>query len=183
MEGATLTWPSELLAQRTVPCDSVRGNEQDSVSETPGDTPFPLAAWDLTSWSTVPHTWLTIAPNPCFTPPVTSQGLLPCQCFESSPEQLEVTLGRGQTDAYETLLFALQTKKYADVIIPRGVDNMVAINLIVQHIQDILNGDICKWHRGGSNGRSYKRTFPEPDHPGMLTAGKRSHLESSSRPH
>ena len=60
----------------------------------------------------------------------------------------------------------------------------VAINLIVQHIQDILNGDICKWQRGGANGRSYKRTFPEPgDHPGVLTAGKRSHLESSSRPH
>ncbi|XP_017354537.1 uridine-cytidine kinase 1 isoform X1 [Cebus imitator] len=80
--------------------------------------------------------------------------------------------------------FCLPTKKYADVIIPRGVDNMVAINLIVQHIQDILNGDICKWHRGGSNGRSYKRTFSEPgDQPGMLTSGKRSHLESSSRPH
>ncbi|XP_012663748.2 uridine-cytidine kinase 1 isoform X2 [Otolemur garnettii] len=80
--------------------------------------------------------------------------------------------------------FCLPTKKYADVIIPRGVDNMVAINLIVQHIQDILNGDICKWHRGGSNGRSYKRTFSEPgDHSGMLTSGKRSHLESSSRPH
>ncbi|XP_040338619.1 uridine-cytidine kinase 1 isoform X2 [Herpailurus yagouaroundi] len=79
--------------------------------------------------------------------------------------------------------FCLPTKKYADVIIPRGVDNMVAINLIVQHIQDILSGDICKWHRG-SNGRSYKRTFPEPgDHPTVLTSGKRSHLESSSRPH
>nr|XP_017496621.2 uridine-cytidine kinase 1 isoform X3 [Manis javanica] len=80
--------------------------------------------------------------------------------------------------------FCLPTKKYADVIIPRGVDNMVAINLIVQHIQDILNGDICKWHRGGSDGRSSKRTFPEPgDHPGALAPGKRSHLESSSRPH
>ncbi|XP_046524705.1 uridine-cytidine kinase 1 [Equus quagga] len=80
--------------------------------------------------------------------------------------------------------FCLPTKKYADVIIPRGVDNMVAINLIVQHIQDILNGDICKWHRGASNGRSYKRTFPEPGaHPGVLSSGKRSHLESSSRPH
>ncbi|XP_022356231.1 uridine-cytidine kinase 1 isoform X4 [Enhydra lutris kenyoni] len=79
--------------------------------------------------------------------------------------------------------FCLPTKKYADVIIPRGVDNMVAINLIVQHIQDILSGDLCKWQRG-SNGRSYKRTFPEPgDRPGVLTAGKRSHLESSSRPH
>nr|XP_023421187.1 uridine-cytidine kinase 1 isoform X2 [Cavia porcellus] len=80
--------------------------------------------------------------------------------------------------------FCLPTKKYADVIIPRGVDNMVAINLIVQHIQDILNGDLCKRHRGGANGRSHKRTFPEPGgHPGALAAGKRSHLESSSRPH
>ncbi|NXS04946.1 UCK1 kinase, partial [Oxylabes madagascariensis] len=78
--------------------------------------------------------------------------------------------------------FCLPTKKYADVIIPRGVDNMVAINLIVQHIQDILNGDICKWQRGTLNGhgRSYKRPFPEQ---ADLAAGKRSHLESSSRPH
>lgn len=65
-----------------------------------------------------------------------------------------------------------------------SVSAAVAISLIVQHIQDILSGDICKWHRGGSNGRSYKRTFPEPgDHPAVLTSGKRSHLESSSRPH
>lgn len=27
-----------------------------------------------------------------------------------------------------------QTKKYCDVIIPRGKDNLVAIDLIVQHI-------------------------------------------------
>nr|XP_033818065.1 uridine-cytidine kinase 2 isoform X1 [Geotrypetes seraphini] len=40
--------------------------------------------------------------------------------------------------------FCLPTKKYADVIIPRGVDNLVAINLIVQHIQDILNGGLTK---------------------------------------
>ncbi|XP_030063657.1 uridine-cytidine kinase 1 [Microcaecilia unicolor] len=84
--------------------------------------------------------------------------------------------------------FCLPTKKYADVIIPRGVDNMVAINLIVQHIQDILSGDICKWQRGVQNGpgRTYKRTFPEQGDAGpsaVLTPGKRSHLESSSRPH
>ncbi|EMP34665.1 Uridine-cytidine kinase 1 [Chelonia mydas] len=82
--------------------------------------------------------------------------------------------------------FCLPTKKYADVIIPRGVDNMVAINLIVQHIQDILNGDICKWQRGAMNGhgRTYKRSFPEQaEGSTMLTASKRSHLESSSRPH
>ncbi|KAK0404119.1 hypothetical protein QR680_017298 [Steinernema hermaphroditum] len=34
--------------------------------------------------------------------------------------------------------FCLPTKKYADVVIPRGVDNLVAIDLIVQHIQEIL---------------------------------------------
>nr|XP_033816617.1 uridine-cytidine kinase 1 isoform X2 [Geotrypetes seraphini]XP_033816618.1 uridine-cytidine kinase 1 isoform X2 [Geotrypetes seraphini] len=84
--------------------------------------------------------------------------------------------------------FCLPTKKYADVIIPRGVDNMVAINLIVQHIQDILSGDICKWQRGVQNGagRPYKRTFPEQGDAGpsaILTPGKRTHLESSSRPH
>lgn len=32
----------------------------------------------------------------------------------------------------------MPTKKYADVIIPRGADNNVAIELIVQHIYDIL---------------------------------------------
>ncbi|XP_065067837.1 uridine-cytidine kinase 2-like [Rhopilema esculentum] len=35
--------------------------------------------------------------------------------------------------------FTLPTKKYADVIIPRGADNTVAIDLIVQHIKDLLN--------------------------------------------
>lgn len=35
--------------------------------------------------------------------------------------------------------FCLPTKKYADVIIPRGGENKVAIGLIVQHITDLLN--------------------------------------------
>ena len=35
--------------------------------------------------------------------------------------------------------FCLPTKKYADVIIPRGAENTVALNLIVQHINDYLN--------------------------------------------
>lgn len=35
--------------------------------------------------------------------------------------------------------FCLPTKKYADVIIPRGAENTVAINLIVQHLNDYLN--------------------------------------------
>jgi len=34
--------------------------------------------------------------------------------------------------------YILPTKKYADVIIPRGADNRVAVNLIVQHIQSKL---------------------------------------------
>ena len=31
--------------------------------------------------------------------------------------------------------FCIPTKKYADVIVPRGADNIVAIDLIVQHIR------------------------------------------------
>jgi len=34
--------------------------------------------------------------------------------------------------------FCLPTKKYADVIIPRGAENHVAVDLIVQHIRDFL---------------------------------------------
>ncbi|CAG9535259.1 unnamed protein product [Cercopithifilaria johnstoni] len=34
--------------------------------------------------------------------------------------------------------FCLPTKKYADVIIPRGADNTVAIDLILHHIHEIL---------------------------------------------
>jgi len=37
--------------------------------------------------------------------------------------------------------FTLPTKKYADVIIPRGADNTVAVDLIVQHIKDLLNNN------------------------------------------
>ncbi|XP_019602907.2 uridine-cytidine kinase 2 isoform X2 [Rhinolophus sinicus] len=66
--------------------------------------------------------------------------------------------------------FCLPTKKYADVIIPRGVDNLVAINLIVQHIQDILNGGLSKRQPNG-----YLN--------GYTPARKRQASESSSRPH
>uniref|UniRef100_A0A7N8XAI4 uridine/cytidine kinase n=1 Tax=Mastacembelus armatus TaxID=205130 RepID=A0A7N8XAI4_9TELE len=66
-------------------------------------------------------------------------------------------------------LYFYQTKKYADVIIPRGADNLVAINLIVQHIQDILNGGLNKRHNGCTNGHSTPR--------------QRRTSESSSRPH
>ncbi|KAE8691157.1 Uridine kinase-like protein 3 [Hibiscus syriacus] len=41
--------------------------------------------------------------------------------------------------------FILPTKKYADIIIPRGVDNHVAIDLIVQHIRTKLGQhELCK---------------------------------------
>lgn len=41
--------------------------------------------------------------------------------------------------------FVLPSKKYADVIIPRGGDNHVAIDLIVQHIQTKLGQhNLCK---------------------------------------
>ncbi|XP_045695322.1 uridine-cytidine kinase 2-like [Phyllostomus hastatus] len=45
--------------------------------------------------------------------------------------------------------FCLSTKKYADVIIPRAVDNPVAINLIMQYIQNILNGGLSKQKTNG----------------------------------
>ncbi|XP_068175865.1 uridine-cytidine kinase 2-A isoform X2 [Antennarius striatus] len=65
--------------------------------------------------------------------------------------------------------FCLPTKKYADVIIPRGADNLVAINLIVQHIQDILNGGVTKWMNNCVKGRGPSK--------------KLANLESSIRPH
>ena len=41
--------------------------------------------------------------------------------------------------------FILPTKKYADIIIPRGGDNHVAVDLIVQHICTKLGQhDLCK---------------------------------------
>ncbi|XP_040263600.1 uridine-cytidine kinase 2 [Bufo bufo] len=67
--------------------------------------------------------------------------------------------------------FCLPTKKYADVIIPRGADNLVAINLIVQHIQDILTGGLTKRQTNGyTNGYSSHRS-------------RHSSESSSSRPH
>ena len=35
--------------------------------------------------------------------------------------------------------FILPSKKYADVIIPRGTENAVAIDLLTNHISDILS--------------------------------------------
>lgn len=41
--------------------------------------------------------------------------------------------------------YILPSKKYADIVIPRGGDNVVAIDLIVQHIHTKLGQhDLCK---------------------------------------
>uniref|UniRef100_A0A8D2Q5L2 uridine/cytidine kinase n=1 Tax=Varanus komodoensis TaxID=61221 RepID=A0A8D2Q5L2_VARKO len=79
-------------------------------------------------------------------------------------------LGNYLCDSVPPSLSFWQTKKYADVIIPRGVDNLVAINLIVQHIQDILSGGPSKRQPSGCpNGHAAPR--------------HRRRSESSSRPH
>uniref|UniRef100_H2VCF0 uridine/cytidine kinase n=1 Tax=Takifugu rubripes TaxID=31033 RepID=H2VCF0_TAKRU len=54
------------------------------------------------------------------------------------------------------------------------------------HIQDILNGDICKWQRGPLNGRTLKRAITEQSdlHNGTGNPPvKRVLLEPSCRPH
>merc|ERR1712141_63350 len=54
--------------------------------------------------------------------------------------------------------FCLPTKKHADVIIPRGADNTVAVSLVAQHIKDIIhkrNGSCdCNNSSGTPNGSS-----------------------------
>ncbi|KAK8393311.1 hypothetical protein O3P69_013380 [Scylla paramamosain] len=50
--------------------------------------------------------------------------------------------------------FCLPTKKFADVIIPRGAENIVAINLIVQHIQEIVNDRSGNGSGNGNQQRS-----------------------------
>ncbi|XP_064457686.1 uridine-cytidine kinase-like isoform X2 [Ornithodoros turicata] len=41
--------------------------------------------------------------------------------------------------------FCLPTKKYADVIIPRGADNEVAIDLIGKHVEELLRNPRQRW--------------------------------------
>nr|XP_027208768.1 uridine-cytidine kinase 2-like [Penaeus vannamei] len=54
--------------------------------------------------------------------------------------------------------FCLPTKKFADVIIPRGAENTVAIDLIVQHIRDILRPN-----QVSEDGHQAKRTRHNSD--------------------
>ena len=53
--------------------------------------------------------------------------------------------------------FCIPTKKYADVIIPRGAENVVAIDLIKQHIEDV----ICKSHTLSSPGTAAASSKPD----------------------
>ncbi|KAG4070163.1 hypothetical protein HA402_003853 [Bradysia odoriphaga] len=64
--------------------------------------------------------------------------------------------------------FCSPTKKFADVIIPRGADNTVAIELIVQHIRDFLNNR-CKGDTD-TNSSFFQDTTKEGN---LLTAGVR----------
>lgn len=56
--------------------------------------------------------------------------------------------------------FCAPTKKYADIIVPRGVENDVAINLIICHVQDILkNSGACNGN-GHLNGEAVDQKRP-----------------------
>ena len=56
--------------------------------------------------------------------------------------------------------FCLPTKKYADVIIPRGADNHVAVDLIIQHIRDFFKAKSEKHEKK----QSIEKTRPARPH-------------------
>jgi len=84
-------------------------------------------------------------------------------------EQVLATYANFVKPAFEE--FCLPTKKYADVIIPRGSDNIVAIGLIVQHIKDILNGNKSSRKEGDGDPGRRQRHLSD------------SSMTISSRPH
>lgn len=59
--------------------------------------------------------------------------------------------------------FCLPTKKYADVIIPRGAENLVAINLIVQHLNEYLNNANSTNSSGSSSSSSASPSIQQVD--------------------
>ncbi|XP_062503025.1 uridine-cytidine kinase 2-like [Corticium candelabrum] len=86
-------------------------------------------------------------------------------------------------DRYSSLVkpafedFTLPTKKYADIIIPRGSDNKVAIDVIVEHLREIIStGEIFNIRR-----RRLSKS-PGPD-TGRLPERTRKLSESGLRPH
>lgn len=80
--------------------------------------------------------------------------------------------------------FCLPTKKYADIIIPRGAENSVAINLIVHHIRDILNGGIKREYLNGKAKLSDGLSAPLHS-ASLIPSGpvNRKVSESGGRPH
>ncbi|CAL4061157.1 unnamed protein product, partial [Meganyctiphanes norvegica] len=59
--------------------------------------------------------------------------------------------------------FCLPTKKFADVIIPRGAENTVAIDLIVQHIRDIIRPELTAPTTEEEHLHQHKRTRHNSD--------------------
>ncbi|UJR36257.1 hypothetical protein I4U23_028987 [Adineta vaga] len=56
--------------------------------------------------------------------------------------------------------FCLPTKKYADVIIPRGADNLIAVDLIIEHIRDFIKSKPDK----NENHHSFEKNAPVRPH-------------------
>jgi len=85
--------------------------------------------------------------------------------------------------------FCLPTKKFADVIIPRGADNTVAISLIVQHIADLLvsrnGGGTPNGQQNGSSRDYHNHHSVRPDgdliNGNSLPDGNRALLPGSKR--
>lgn len=76
--------------------------------------------------------------------------------------------------------FCMPTKKFADVIIPRGPDNKIAVSLISQHIADLLSAPQDLLEEEELEGR--KRHFSDTSN--MYDASRRVDLKDVlTRPH
>jgi len=76
--------------------------------------------------------------------------------------------------------FCMPTKKFADVIIPRGPDNKIAVSLISQHIADLLSAPADLLEEEESEGR--KRHFSDTSN--MYDVSRRVDLKDVlTRPH
>jgi len=80
--------------------------------------------------------------------------------------------------------FCLPTKKFADVIIPRGPDNKIAIELISQHIADRLSAPMEVWGDSNSSSPVEARRRHFSDTSNMYDASRRMDLKDVlTRPH
>jgi len=77
--------------------------------------------------------------------------------------------------------FCLPTKKHADVIIPRGADNTVAISLIGQHIKSVLfNGNATKKRRSSTFEDASSVPCNESNNPTLTNRPPRRQLMTQS---